>query len=229
MYEDLPKTKKECIELGLKHYFTGKPCSRGHIDKRNKHGTCVSCTKENNAKRDQSTPGAKIGRPKGSLDKKPRAPRVSKDGLTSQQRRLAKRASARLDKELKKEFKRLERERKAAEAKNDQLYVRCFTGASEHYRDPSSGKLAIKYTHPDGFETHCFMASVAHSYDIQRAEGKLDRYYSDGSTTADSTLIDSDCGIKDCAACLKDKQPNNLSLLYDSCEKVWIHSLGMSI
>ncbi len=188
MYEDLPKTKKECIELGLKHYFTGKPCTRGHIDKRNKQGACVSCTKENNAKRAKSTRRAKVGRPR-----------------------------------------RIERERKAAEAENDQLYVRCFTGASEHYRDPSSGKLVIKYTHPDGFETHCFMASVAHSYDIQRAEGKLDRYYSDGSTTADSTLIDSDCGIKDCAACLKDKQPNNLSLLYDQPKRVWVNSLGMSI
>lgn len=40
-------TKKESRELGLLYYFTGKPCKRGHIDKRFvSNGGCNSCLKE---------------------------------------------------------------------------------------------------------------------------------------------------------------------------------------
>lgn len=41
-------TRQEAQEQGLKHYFTGKPCPRGHIDYRfTSVGTCKSCTREN--------------------------------------------------------------------------------------------------------------------------------------------------------------------------------------
>lgn len=40
---DIPKTRAEARALGLKHYFTGKPCSRGHITTRHITGTCVDC------------------------------------------------------------------------------------------------------------------------------------------------------------------------------------------
>lgn len=36
--------KQKAIELGLKHYFTGKPCKRGHISKRDTaSSTCQKC------------------------------------------------------------------------------------------------------------------------------------------------------------------------------------------
>ncbi len=38
---------KEAIEKGLKHYFTGKPCKRGHIVFRNTNGRCcLTCDNE---------------------------------------------------------------------------------------------------------------------------------------------------------------------------------------
>ncbi len=43
------RSRKEAIELGLKRYFTGKPCKRSHVSERfvNK-STCVICQKERN-------------------------------------------------------------------------------------------------------------------------------------------------------------------------------------
>lgn len=39
-------TKKEAKAQGLKRYFTGEPCSKGHIaDRRVNHGMCVECEK----------------------------------------------------------------------------------------------------------------------------------------------------------------------------------------
>jgi hypothetical protein len=38
-------TKQQARDSGLKHYFTGKPCSRGHVAKRHLTGTCVECGK----------------------------------------------------------------------------------------------------------------------------------------------------------------------------------------
>lgn len=38
-----PATRAEAKARGLKHYFTGKPCSRGHIVLRHITGTCVEC------------------------------------------------------------------------------------------------------------------------------------------------------------------------------------------
>jgi len=38
-------TKQEAIEQGLKHYFTGKPCKFGHIEKRNvANNSCRNCS-----------------------------------------------------------------------------------------------------------------------------------------------------------------------------------------
>ena len=39
-------TRKEAIEQGLTHYFTGKACKRGHVAKRFVKGQlCVDCAK----------------------------------------------------------------------------------------------------------------------------------------------------------------------------------------
>lgn len=42
----LPRTRKEAIERGFKHYFTGRPCKRGHIKPRVVTGRqCVDCSR----------------------------------------------------------------------------------------------------------------------------------------------------------------------------------------
>lgn len=38
-------TRKQAKEQGLKRYFTGKPCPRGHISERYMLGKCVACSK----------------------------------------------------------------------------------------------------------------------------------------------------------------------------------------
>ena len=43
---EYPKTRKEAKAQGLKFYFTGEPCSRGHIALRIVKGSCVDCRKE---------------------------------------------------------------------------------------------------------------------------------------------------------------------------------------
>jgi 5-methylcytosine-specific restriction endonuclease McrA len=43
---DYPKTRKEAQETGATHYFTGKPCTRGHVALRKIKGSCVECVKE---------------------------------------------------------------------------------------------------------------------------------------------------------------------------------------
>jgi hypothetical protein len=52
---EYPKTRKEARETGATHYYTGEPCSRGHIALRKTKGVCVDCMKEDwaldNAKR----------------------------------------------------------------------------------------------------------------------------------------------------------------------------------
>ncbi|MBV8664615.1 MAG: HNH endonuclease [Hyphomicrobiales bacterium] len=41
---DLPNKRSDAIALGIKHYFTGKPCKRGHLAKRqSESGVCVEC------------------------------------------------------------------------------------------------------------------------------------------------------------------------------------------
>lgn len=41
--EDLPSTRAEAKLLGVKYYFTGKPCKHGHIVKRYMNGCCCEC------------------------------------------------------------------------------------------------------------------------------------------------------------------------------------------
>ena len=43
---EYPKTRKEAKETGAKYYFTGEPCSRGHVALRKTKGCCVECMKE---------------------------------------------------------------------------------------------------------------------------------------------------------------------------------------
>ena len=43
---EYPKTRKEAKALGASHYFTGEPCSRGHVAPRKTKGACVECMKE---------------------------------------------------------------------------------------------------------------------------------------------------------------------------------------
>jgi len=38
--------RKEALALGLKRYFTGKPCKRGHLAQRLLCGRCVACSRE---------------------------------------------------------------------------------------------------------------------------------------------------------------------------------------
>src|SRR6266404_2382903 len=40
-----PSTRAEARILGVRHYFTGKPCSRGHVAMRHLTGTCAECGK----------------------------------------------------------------------------------------------------------------------------------------------------------------------------------------
>jgi len=41
-----PTTREEAKRTGAKYYFTGKPCSRGHVAPRKTKGCCVECMKE---------------------------------------------------------------------------------------------------------------------------------------------------------------------------------------
>lgn len=43
---DYPKTRAEAKSTGATHYFTGKPCIRGHVSPRKTKGGCIECLKE---------------------------------------------------------------------------------------------------------------------------------------------------------------------------------------
>lgn len=43
---DHPKTRKEAMALGAKHYFTGEPCKNGHVALRATKGHCLECRRE---------------------------------------------------------------------------------------------------------------------------------------------------------------------------------------
>ena len=43
---DYPSTRAEAKASGATHYYTGKPCSRGHIALRKTKGCCIECMKE---------------------------------------------------------------------------------------------------------------------------------------------------------------------------------------
>ena len=42
-YSQYPKTRAEAKESGATHYFTGVPCTHGHIALRKTKGSCVKC------------------------------------------------------------------------------------------------------------------------------------------------------------------------------------------
>lgn len=44
-FKHLPRTRQESKDQGAKHYFTGLPCTHGHISPRLAKGTCVACRK----------------------------------------------------------------------------------------------------------------------------------------------------------------------------------------
>ena len=44
--DELPKTRAEAKAAGAKFYFTGVPCARGHIAKRETKGNCTACRTE---------------------------------------------------------------------------------------------------------------------------------------------------------------------------------------
>jgi hypothetical protein len=44
--ETHPSTREEAKRTGAKYYFTGKPCTRGHVALRKTKGACVECMKE---------------------------------------------------------------------------------------------------------------------------------------------------------------------------------------
>lgn len=48
-YKHLPRTRQDAKAQGAKEYFTGLPCTHGHISPRLTKGTCVACRKAGNA------------------------------------------------------------------------------------------------------------------------------------------------------------------------------------
>ena len=49
-YSEYPNNRKEAQKLGIKYYFTGQPCIRGHVVLRKTKGSCVECVREDWAK-----------------------------------------------------------------------------------------------------------------------------------------------------------------------------------
>ena len=45
-YRDLPRTRTEAKRLGARKYFTGEPCTHGHVAPRYTKGQCVVCAAE---------------------------------------------------------------------------------------------------------------------------------------------------------------------------------------
>jgi hypothetical protein len=43
---EYPSTREEAKRTGAKFYFTGKPCTRGHVAPRKTKGNCTECIKE---------------------------------------------------------------------------------------------------------------------------------------------------------------------------------------
>ena len=59
---DYPRSKKEAREAGATHFFTGKPCLRGHVGLRRMHGRCLECDRENQARTQLTPRGAECNR-----------------------------------------------------------------------------------------------------------------------------------------------------------------------
>lgn len=47
---DYPTNRTDAKRTGAKYYFTGKPCSRGHVAPRRTKGSCTECDREDWAK-----------------------------------------------------------------------------------------------------------------------------------------------------------------------------------
>ena len=55
----LPKDRETAKAVGATHFFTGKPCGRGHIDKRTTNrNTCMTCVRLASAKYRKTTKSA---------------------------------------------------------------------------------------------------------------------------------------------------------------------------
>lgn len=52
-YADLPSTRTEAKRAGAKKYFTGDPCTHGHVAPRYTKGQCVVCAAEEQRRRDK--------------------------------------------------------------------------------------------------------------------------------------------------------------------------------
>lgn len=52
--DNYPDTRAEAKRLGAKYYFTGKPCTRGHVALRKLKGTCTDCEREDWAKQSET-------------------------------------------------------------------------------------------------------------------------------------------------------------------------------
>jgi group I intron endonuclease len=53
-YADLPRTRTEAKRMGAKKYFTGEPCTHGHVAPRYTKGQCVVCAAEEQRRRDKN-------------------------------------------------------------------------------------------------------------------------------------------------------------------------------
>jgi hypothetical protein len=53
----LLKKRREAIALGLRHYFTNKPCKKGHLENRHVTDGCRKCRREKEQRRDKTPKG----------------------------------------------------------------------------------------------------------------------------------------------------------------------------
>ena len=53
-YTDMPRTRTEAKRIGAKKYFTGEPCTHGHVAPRYTKGQCVVCAAEEQRRRDKN-------------------------------------------------------------------------------------------------------------------------------------------------------------------------------
>ena len=60
----------EAVALGLKHYFTGRPCIRGHIERRRVNDRiCMQCTRDFHKKIRETFPVTHSGKKKASYER----------------------------------------------------------------------------------------------------------------------------------------------------------------
>ena len=60
----------EAVALGLKHYFTGKPCKHGHVERRRVNDRiCMQCTRDFHKKIRETFPVTHSGKKKASYER----------------------------------------------------------------------------------------------------------------------------------------------------------------